>query len=116
MYYFNVDEVKHPILVVALMVAFFPFPALLAVMVIMISLVMMIPVGVLMGIGYTLIKFYWLCCIVLLLLPIGALIGAIILPFLFIVQKAIPECIHHFRRYKITLNELIVKMSQNPSQ
>jgi hypothetical protein len=90
MYYFNMEEVKHPMLIIALMVAFFPFLVLFTVLAIVASSGLMVPVGALMGIGYTLIKLYWLCCIVIPLLPIGALVGAVILPVVFITQKAIP--------------------------
>ncbi len=98
------------------MVAFAPFLAVAVVLAIILAFVVMIPVGALMGIGYALIKFYWLLCIVFLLLPIGAVVGAVILPLVFTAQKSIPELIHHLRRYKITLNELILKISQSSSQ
>jgi hypothetical protein len=116
MFYFNVEEVKHPLLIAALMIAFTPLLALLVILAMILVFVVMIPVGALMGIGYTLIKFYCLLCIVLVLLPVGAVVGAVILPLIFTAQKSIPECIHHFRRYKITLNELILKISESSSQ
>ncbi len=90
MYYFEMEEVKHPMVIVALMIAFFPFFLVFVIFAMVASFGFMVPVGALMGIGYTLIKFYWLCCIVIPLLPIGALVGAVMLPVLFILQKAIP--------------------------
>lgn len=112
MYYFDMEEVRHPMVMVVMMVVFFPFLVGFVVLAMVASFGFMVPVGALMGIGYTLIKFYWLCCIVIPLLPIGALVGAVMLPVLFILQKAIPETIHHFRRYRITLNELLLKNSE----
>ena len=116
MFYFNVDEVRYPLLIAALMIAFFPFLAIAVTLAMIVAFVVMIPVGALMGIGYTLVKFYCLLCIVIILLPIGAVVGSVMLPFMFTIQKGIPECIHHFRRYKVTLNELILKISESTSQ
>jgi len=90
MYYFSMDEIKHPLVLVSIMIALFPFIVIAVILALIICFVIMIPVGVIMGIGYCLMKYYYLLCLVILLLPIGALIGAISIPFIFMIQKAIP--------------------------
>ena len=90
MFYFSMDDIKYPFLLAALMIALFPFLAITFVLIIVVAFVIMIPVGAIMGVGYSLLKFYYLLCIVILLLPVGALVGALVLPFLFTFQKAIP--------------------------
>jgi len=103
MFYFNIDGVKHPMWVIALMVTIFPFLMIGGILAVVGTFAIMVPVGAIMGIGYALLKYFYLLCLVIILLPFAAVIGAVMLPFMFTFEKSIPESIHHFRRYKITL-------------
>jgi hypothetical protein len=103
MFYFNVEQVRFPYLVFALMVLAFPIGILLAFVTVVILFLVMIPAGFVAGMVYTFFNCYKLLCLVVLILPFGGIAGAVILPFFFTSTKSIPTFIHHLRRYKFTM-------------
>lgn len=103
MVYFDVDEVKCKLLIAIVMMILMPVLMVLSAIVIAACFVVMIPVGFVMGLGLTIVKFIHLLCFVFILLPIGGAVGALAFPFYFTFGHIFPYFVHQFRRYKITL-------------
>lgn len=103
MIYFDVDEVKCKFFIAILMVMLLPILVVLAAVGIAACFIVMVPVGFGMGLGLTVVKFIHLLCLVFILLPIGGAVGALAFPFYFTFGHILPYFVHHFRRYKITL-------------
>lgn len=103
MVYFNANEVKLPILIAILMVLLLPLLLVFSTIALISCFIIMIPVGFLMGLGLTFMKFLHLFCLVIVILPIGGAVGALAFPFYFTFGHVFPYFIHHFRRYKITV-------------
>jgi hypothetical protein len=103
MLYFEPNEIKLPLLLAIAMVLLLPLLIILSILATILCFVVMIPVGFVMGLGTAIIKFIHLCCLVILILPIAGAVGAIVFPFYFTFWHILPNFIHHFRRYKITV-------------
>ncbi len=103
MFYFNMDDIKLPLIIATLMIMLIPLLAVISMLGIVICFLVMIPVGFVMGLGLTIIKYYHLFCFVVIILPLGGVAGGVIFPFYFTFGQVLPNWIHHFRRYKITL-------------
>ena len=103
MVYFNTDSIRFPLQIAVLMVLLLPILIILSAVIILGCFILMIPVGFVMGLGLTILKFIHLFCLVILILPIGGAIGALAFPFYFTFGHLFPYFIHHFRRYKITV-------------
>ena len=103
MIYFTSDQVKMPLLLAVIMVLLLPILIVLAAIAIIGCFFIMIPVGFVMGLGLTIMKFIHLFCLVIIILPIGGVVGAVAFPFYFTFGHVFPYFVHHFRRYKITI-------------
>lgn len=103
MVYFDAEEVRCKWMVVIAMVVLMPVLVALALCGVVACFIVMIPVGFGMGLGLTVVKFMHLLCLVFILLPIGGAVGALVFPFYFTFGHILPYFVHHFRRYKITL-------------
>ncbi len=90
MFYFNIDAIKHPYLVTIGMITAFPFFIMLMIIGLILMFIIMIPVGAIMGVGYGILKYYYLLCLLIPLLPLAAIIGVLTLPLMFLKEKGIP--------------------------
>mgnify|MGYP006948858114 CR=1 FL=1 len=103
MIYFTADQVKMPLLLAFIMVLLLPILIVLATIAIIGCFFIMIPVGFVIGLGLTIMKFIHLFCLVIIILPIGGVLGAVAFPFYFTFGHVFPYFVHHFRRYKATI-------------
>ncbi len=103
MIYFTADQIKMPLLLAVIMVLLLPILIVLAMIAIIGCFFVMIPVGFVMGLGLTIMKFIHLFCLVIIILPIGGVVGAVAFPFYFTFGHVFPYFVHHFRRYKLTI-------------
>ena len=103
MIYFTANEVKLPLLLAVVMVLLLPILFIFSALANIACFIIMIPVGFVMGLGLTFMKFIHLFCLVIIILPIGGAVGALAFPFYFTFGHVFPYLVHHFRRYKITV-------------
>ena len=103
MIYFTADQVKMPLLLAFIMVLLLAILIVLPTIAIIGCFFIMIPVGFVMGLGLTIMKFIHLFCLVIIILPIGGVLGAVAFPFYFTFGHVFPYFVHHFRRYKVTI-------------